>query len=464
MGTIFNKGNTPLKLKHLALATLTALLSACSQSEAPKPVADPAAQAEIDSSIYFRGDDPTDPYRALYAEFRERRAADMANPELPKPLAHYQATHFTRNMDWSDLETVLPFEWGKLDPTKAQALKNAVKMRLAFDHPDLKIVQIMVGPGGVMPAHAGGAPGLYIGVGGTGEVTREGATQTLTPGTTVKLNPYDVRRVTANDGDTPLKLLWIRWAPGGDQAFIDAGYYLTGSNQHIQPETADMPLDYKFWGTVYDTKTLAAPSIPVITPSDGSFFSAQQSALQTARAELGDARDLYPTTPVFGHESDKGWLTVEQIKKGGFFFSKDAAKFGKIIDRMAAIARHKAIFRAVRRDGRWDFNISETSWGPRSTYVEHSHLTPEFYYMMSGPVMYGVDGKTYEAMTGDIIHNNSYSPHLAQGIVDDLVFDNFGSTWAPRGDRSVFGRPFYIVEPLPIQPKTARIQQDTKFH
>ena len=272
MGTIFNKGNTPLKLKHLALATLTALLSACSQSEPPKPVADPAAQAEIDSSIYFRGDDPTDPYRALYAEFRERRAADMANPELPKPLAHYQATHFTRNMDWSDLETVLPFEWGKLDPTKAQALKNAVKMRLAFDHPDLKIVQIMVGPGGVMPAHAGGAPGLYIGVGGTGEVTREGATQTLTPGTTVKLNPYDVRRVTANDGDTPLKLLWIRWGPGGDQAFIDAGYYLTGSNQHIQPETADMPLDYKFWGTVYDTKTLAAPSIPVITPSDGSFF------------------------------------------------------------------------------------------------------------------------------------------------------------------------------------------------
>jgi len=100
----------------------------------------------------------------------------------------------------------------------------------------------------------------------------------------------------------------------------------------------------------------------------------------------------------------------------------------------------------------------------RSTYVEHSHVIPEFYYAMSGPVIYSVDGEPHRSVPGDILFNNSYSPHLIQGIVDGLVFYTFSSTFAPNGDRSVFDRPYYLVEPLPQQPASAQLADDVDFH
>ena len=139
--------------------------------------------------------------------------------------------------------------------------------------------------------------------------------------------------------------------------------------------------------------------------------------------------ELYPDVPVFGHESRIPWLSAETLKKGGFFFSDDLGDLLAVADRMISIARHKAIFRASRPDGRWDFNFSESAWGARSTYVEHSHVIPEFYYVLSGPTVYGVDGIEHEVHPGDILFNNSYSPHLIRGIVDGLVFRAFSSTF-----------------------------------
>ena len=151
------------------------------------------------------------------------------------------------------------------------------------------------------------------------------------------------------------------------------------------------------------------------------------------------------------------------MKSGGFFFSKDLGALQSVGDRMIQIARHKAIFRASRPDGRWDFNFSQSAWGPRSTYVEHSHVIPEFYYVLSGPVIYGVDGARFESRAGDILFNNSYAPHLAQGIVDGLVFRSFSSTFAPNGDRGVFERPAFLLERLPEQPPSARLAPDVLF-
>ncbi len=102
--------------------------------------------------------------------------------------------------------------------------------------------------------------------------------------------------------------------------------------------------------------------------------------------------------------------------------------------------------------------------GPRSTYVEHCHVIPEFYYLLSDPVTYGVDGDLHRSEPGDILFNNSYSPHLVQGIVDGLVFRSFSSTFAPNGDRSVFDRPGFLVEPLPTQPASARLAENISFH
>ncbi|MFK7894493.1 MAG: cupin domain-containing protein [Myxococcota bacterium] len=421
--------------------------------EAPERISDARALG-----VYAKQDDPSDPYRAKYAEFRARRAEDMARPNSPRALDRYPAFHRTSERAWDPLSTMLPFDWAELREAAADhasALEASVRIRLAFDHPDLKISQVMIGPGGILPAYADGAPGAFIVIGGMGEISVEGEAAQVAAGSTVKLSPYDVRRVRA-EGSEPLRLLWIRWAPGGDQAYIDAGYYLTGANQHIQPEQAEMPYDHLFFGEAFETRPLPSAVRPVEVPAG--------SLLEGARSTLGASRILYPDVQRFGQESRIPWLSEETMRGGGFFFSRDLGSMGEVAEQMIKIARHKAIFRASRPDGRWDFNFSESVWGPRSTYVEHSHVIPEFYYMMNGPVIYGVDGEQYEVRAGDILFNNSYAPHLAQGVVDGMPFQSFSSTFAPNGDRSVFERPYFLMEALPEQPESARLPEDAAFH
>ncbi len=145
---------------------------------------------DIDPAVYFRRDDPADPFREVYAKFREQRAKDMADPNKPPPIEPFTAAHLASEMPWSALASVLPFDRQGLPPAAVAQLEQAVRARLAFDHPDVKITQLMLGPGATLPSHAGGSPGFYHVIGGSGEITVEGQTQTATPGTTVKLNPY----------------------------------------------------------------------------------------------------------------------------------------------------------------------------------------------------------------------------------------------------------------------------------
>lgn len=440
------------------LVSCTAALVAAACAESPPEGADDA----IDPAIYSRIDDPNDPYAYKYAEFRERRANDMADPTTPRPLDRYPARHRTAGTPWGNLETLLPFDWRNIRAAsndRADQLLDAVRLRLAFDHPDLKISQLAIGTGGRLPAHAEGVPGMFVVVGGRGEIRVDGQASRVTTGSTVKLEPYAVRSVQAYPGG-PLRIVWVRWAPGGDQAYIDAGYYLTGANQHVQPAQADFEEGYRFWGETDQAYGVidgdaAGPHLE---------NDAVLEELRFAREAFGAAAPLYQDVPVFGHESEIPWLSAETLKSGGFFFSDDLGALLEVADRMISVARHKAIFRASRPDGRWDFNFSQSAWGPRSTYVEHSHVIPEFYYVLSGPVIYGVDGDLHESVPGDILFNNSYSPHLARGIVDGLVFRSFSSTFAPNGDRSVFTRPYFLVEPLPEQPATARLPTDFEFH
>ena len=151
---------------------------------------------------------------------------------------------------------------------------------------------------------------------------------------------------------------------------------------------------------------------------------------------------------MFGHDSKIAWLSAEILKKGGFFFSDDLGSLLDVAEQMIQIARDKATFRAGRPDGHWDFNFSESAWGARSAYVEHSHVIPEFCYVLSSLMIDGVDGERHESIPGDILCNHSYPPHLAQEIVEGLVFRPFSSTFAPNGDRSVFERLYFIIEPL----------------
>ena len=465
---LFKSGATVLA--GLALffgASATPGASATETAGTPPPLIDRSLSAgDIDPGIYFDFDDPSDPFREIYAGFRARRASDMADASKPPPIEPYESVHLSRKMPWSALEDILPFDWASLrdeSPIAAAELERVVKARLAFDHPDVKITQLMIGPGGTLPGHAGGSPGFYYVIGGSGEITVESTTHTVTPGTTVKLEPYDVRRLYAAPGE-PLRVIWVRWAPGGDQEYLAAGYYLTGANQHIQPEEAVLPLDYQYWGGRMSTELVEQARSPRPAVASDSSYAAWAAALENARLSLGAKRILYPETPVFSHESDSEWITEEMLKGSGFFWAKDIASLGALAQRWQEVMRLKGFFRARRPDGGWDFNISQMVWGPHARYVEHSHSIPEFYYMMSGPVEHWVGEDKFTAMPGDIFMTNSYQTHQSRGIVDNMPFRSIGASWAPNGDRSVFKRPFYLVEPPVTQPEAADLGDAPSFH
>ncbi|VAW04743.1 hypothetical protein MNBD_ALPHA04-296, partial [hydrothermal vent metagenome] len=420
---------------------------------------------EIDPAIYFRKEDPTDPFADFYQKFRDRRAADMANPSRPPDIASFPPSLNTNDKPWDKLENIFHFDWKKLraqSPEGIAALNKAVKARLALDHPDLKIVQLMIADGGVLPTHADGAPGLYQVVGGHGMITNEGIRTEITPGTTIKLDPYDARRLEASS-DALLRILWFRWAPDGDQRYLSAGYYLTGANQHIQPKQSMLPETFQYWGKAHKKPR----SVAVIGPSilaENDFLSNQYAALATMRNALGKARSPYPETPAVLQESEIGWLDMETLKKANFFWAKDVRALGDLLVRWGEVMRYKGIFQAKRPGGGWDFNMSQMAWGPYARYVEHSHSIPEFYYMMSGPVEHWVGEHKYIVHPGDIFVTGSFEPHQSRGIVDGMPFRNISGSWAPNGDRSVFTKPAFILESLPEQVVGAVLKADEKFH
>ena len=69
---------------------------------------------DIDPAVYFDFDDPGDPFHDVYAAFRARRSADMADASKPPPIEPYEAVHITRNMPWNSLQEVLPFDWAAI--------------------------------------------------------------------------------------------------------------------------------------------------------------------------------------------------------------------------------------------------------------------------------------------------------------------------------------------------------------
>jgi quercetin dioxygenase-like cupin family protein len=455
----------------VVLALSAVLLQACDLEHTEPSTGEPLinrnlSAVQIDPAVYFKVDDPTDPFADVYASFRARRASDMADTTKPAPIEPYKSVHMTRNMPWSALEDILPFDWSAVRAASPQAtgqLTHSIKARLALDHPDIKIVQLLLGPGALLPSHAGGSPGLYHVIGGTGEITVEGKTSTVSPGTTVKLNPYDIRRIYANS-DQALKIVWIRWAPNGDQRYLAAGYYLTGANQHLQPREGVLQDEYQYWGEQFGINDVAEPTSKVALAGEKSTYASEYVALQRARKNLTDQRNPYPSVPTFLHESATPWLDAEILKKANFFWAKDVSSLGALVDRWGEVMRYKGFFQAARTDGGWDFNISQMAWGPYARYVEHSHSIPEFYYMISGPVEHWIGEQKYRAMPGDIFMTNSYETHQSRGIVDGLAFRNIGASWAPNGDRSVFKRPFYMVEPLGSQPLGAALADDVSFH
>lgn len=391
-----------------------------------------------------------DPNDKILQAFRERKIEDLADSDMPRPLSVSDyARAETRDVDvvWEDLSKIFKYDWKILKfeaPKKVAQLKQAIRARVIFSTPDVKIVELAIAPGGILPAFSQAAPSAYHVLEGSAKFTSGHKTAEVFVGTSVKVEPNDNVRIEATSKG-PVKLLWFSWAPGGDERYLSAGYYLTGSNFQIQPEEAEIPKNFAVWEENKKFKIL----------SD-----------QADKDTDSGTKALYPDVPTFRSIVDDNWLDFRSLTDGGFFWAADLKRMGSLMGVIQKIVRMTGIFRASVAGKQYDFNFSYIVWGPHSKYIMHSHATPEFYYILSGKTEWMLGGKkghTYTATSGNIYFHPPYVEHEMLGLGDEPLIAITGS-WAPYGDRSVFSKPFELNEPLPGQKASAKFPIDFRFN
>jgi quercetin dioxygenase-like cupin family protein len=282
----------------------------------PTPTTPKLDRIDADQPISYRDIDPSywiespatralDPHDSLIQPFRERKVGDLANPDAP--LAFEGENRISREFrapltPWDPIESVLPFEWSTIEeiaPTRLADLRRAVRFRTVLRHPDFRIVEVGMAPHATLPLHALAEPSAFHVVTGQAEFDVENETIEAFVGTTIKLEPYETRaiRVTSEE---PFRALWFRWAPGGDETYLDFGYYLTGTNFHVQPLEATFPADYEHWPESLRQKHRVVEATPRqvdVRPNERDFLAQQDQSLTQRREMNSDRVPLYPTAP-----------------------------------------------------------------------------------------------------------------------------------------------------------------------
>ncbi|MCK5881506.1 MAG: hypothetical protein KAG18_06485, partial [Sinobacterium sp.] len=360
------------------------------------------------------------------------------------------------NIDWKEVN--------QSSPKKLEQLRKALKVKTVLNHPDLKIIEVAMGSGALLPSHADAAPGAYHIIEGSAKITINGETIHAFTGTSIKLESLSERRVQVTSS-TPLKLLWFRWAPGGDQTYLDYGYYLTGSNFHLQPLESVMPKNYQQWEERFRKRFIAIDSTWVYEPTK-EFYDKQKQQLVAMKNQekFKNIANLYPTAPQFSNELDSTWLDFENMPSEGFFWAKDASKAGAALAAWNKMTRMKGVFQAKVPNQQFDFNISYIATGPTGKYVTHSHATPEFYYILGGKTEWIISGTKYVAVPGNLYAHNPYADHEMRGLEEANPEIVITGSWAPFGDRSVFKAPTLLTEALTQQPASSVIKDDFNFH
>ncbi len=397
-----------------------------------------------------------DPMNDLMESMRVNRAKALKNPYAPQRFdgENSVAVEFKSSAQpWQALEEVFTFDWPTVNthsPQELAQLKKALQVKTVLDHPDIKIIELALGPGAVLPRFTDAAPGAFHILEGSAEILVGDRTIRAFSGTSVKLNSL-VERGMKVTSEAPLKLLWFRWAPGGQQVYLDYGYYLTGSNFHAQPLESVMPANYEHWpeGARNRYEEINMP-----------LWAAKQSVGGQQREQL----DAYPDSPVFSNELDVPWLDFENIPAEGFFWAKDASKAGYALKAWNKMVRMKGIFQARVPDSQYDFNISYIAVGPKGKYITHSHATPEFYYILGGETEWIVEQQRYIAKAGNMYVHSPYMDHEMRGLKEGVPEVVLTGSWAPFGDRSVFDVPMSLAGALPVQTESTAIGKGFDFH
>lgn len=389
-----------------------------------------------------------DPNDKILQGFRDRKAKDLANPNMPRPFSisdYARAETKDSDVAWEDLSKIFKYDWNILKfeaPARVAQLKKAVRARVVFSNPDFRITELAIAAGGILPSFSQPGPSAYHVLEGSADFTSGTETAKVFAGTSIKVEPNENVRIKVTS-KTPLKLLWFSWAPGGDQRYLSAGYYLNGANFHIQPKNAAIPKNFAVWEKNKKFKILS-----------------DKSNKKSAK------RKLYPDSPTFRSKIDDNWLDFTALADGGFFWADDFKKMGSVMGIANKIVRMTGLFRASVPGKSYDTNFSYIVWGPHSKYITHSHATPEFYYILSGKTEWrigGTKGHTYTATAGNTYFHAPYQDHEMLGLEDGPLIAITGS-WAPYGDRSVFRKPFKLNEALPKQKKSALFPKNFKFN
>lgn len=412
-----------------------------------------------------------DPMNELVEAMRANRDIALNNPDAPQQFAGADLipTEFSSSSaPWQALEEVFPLNWAAIEAassTELAQLRKSLKVKNVLNHPDIKVSEVVLGSGALLPTHADAAPGAFHILEGSAEITVEDRKIQAHTGTSVKLDSLVKRRIEVTSS-TPLKLLWFRWAPGGQQVYLDYGYYLTGSNFHAQPLESVMPDDYEHWESSERIAYTELTTPESVKANAASFYADQLRQLAAIKKlkQFEQLAHLYPTSPQFSNELDVDWLDFENIPAEGFFWAEDASKAGDALKAWNKMVRMKGIFQAKVPGSQYDFNISYIAVGPKGKYITHSHATPEFYYILGGETEWIVGGKRYIATAGNMYIHSPYIDHEMRGLTEGVPEVAITGSWAPFGDRSVFQAPGFLTEPLTQQPRESILKDDFNFH
>ena len=460
------------KINKIAYFLLFLTLFACQQepSKTAEIEAPPTPLSEkdftpidkIDPQIYFATEENTakDPNNALTDMFRKKKEADMANPDKPRPFDEKdinQLENISHQQPWTPLDEVFKFDWEQLGEKALTNLSKVVKTRLIFDNLDLKVVELAIASGSILPTHAQATPSVYHILGGEAEVWSNDEVAKVAPGTSITFDSYDKKKVKVTS-DEPLKILWFSWAPQGNKSYLESGYYLTGSNLHIQPIQAVLPEKFTFWD-----KAVGKPFDLMDATKMASANLSDHTKKQNAAWHQLEKTSFYPNTPTFKSASEVEWVDMMNLDPKAFFFAKDLQKLGDLTKMLNRMAKIKSVFRVKRPDSGYDLNYSYLAWGPQSKYTTHSHAICEFYYMLEGDVEYIINKNKFHAVPGNFYWHPPYYDHEMRGLKADVPFLSISGSWIPFGKRELFDKPFLLLENIPVQNEQ-QLPDDFKFH
>lgn len=400
---------------------------------------------DIDPNIYFATEEnkAIDPNDQLMEVFRKKKAADMADPTKPRPLPPEeisQLENVSAEQEWGDIKDVFQFDWSKIEDERIASLTATIKARKIFDNADLKVVELVIAAGAIMPMHAQATPAVYFVLDGEGEITVGDKTSQVYTGTSIKSDSYEQKRVEVT-GQKPLKLLWFSWAPEGDESYLQSGYYLTGSNLHVQSQNGVLPEQFYFWDAEIEKTFKLKSADASLSETEDEFIKSQIEAWNQAEKDR-----FYPDVPAFRSANQVDWVDVMKMDPKSFFFAKDLTSLGSTLDMMSRLAKIKSVFRVNRPDSGYDLNYSYLAWGPQSKYIAHSHAICEFYYVLEGDVEYIIDEERFRAQPGNFYFHPPYYDHEMRGLKEGVPFLSISGTWVPYGRRELFEEPMFLLE------------------